>query len=150
VDTRVVPVAAVILTVLGIGTVIVGTALYIWGPLAFPSWVNVAVVAVEIGLGTIPCMMLVRAARLWREVDENQTRYTSIASGLLLLPGIGVVALFRVFANPCWDNPTCTGGSSIEDSVLLIGIVVLLLAAVVAILLLPVMLTITARSRKAQ
>jgi hypothetical protein len=136
---------AVALTILG-----TGTALYVRGPLAFPSAVQVGTVLGAVGLGAIPCFLLLQAARLTAAEDAPQARSASLAGGLVLLPGIGVAAIFRLIANPCWDNLTCTSGSSIEDGVLTIGILILLLAAAVALLLSPVLFSFTGRPLNAK
>jgi hypothetical protein len=131
---------AVVLVILGVGAVIVGTALYDHGTLAFPLLVPGAIFVGEIAIGTIPCIMLLRAARLTGTLDLARVRNASIAGGLVLLPASGVTALFSVVANPCWDNPSCTGGATVEDGVLKAGIFALILAAAVALVTTPILL----------
>jgi hypothetical protein len=147
---RVTTVAAVALTILGIGTLITGAALYVRGPLGFPLAVQVGIVLGAVGLGAIPCFLLLQAARLASGEDAPRARSASLAGGLVLLPGIGLAAIFRLIANPCWDNPTCTTGSPIEDGILTIGILILLLAAAVALLLSPLLFSITRRPLNVQ
>jgi hypothetical protein len=143
---RIAAVTGVALTALGIGVIALGTALYDRGALAFPVLVQIAVLAGEVGLGMVPCIMLLNAARLVHKGGLTRAKSTSIAGGLVLLPYIGAAALFRMFANPCWDNPTCTGGSSFEDAVLKGGIIFLMLAAAVALLISPILLGVVHRS----
>ncbi len=139
-------VAGAVLAALGVCAVVLGTALYDDRVLRFPIGVQIAIVVGVVGLGMVPCQMLLRAAKLARRADLPAARSASLAGGVVLLPGIGAVALFRVFANPCWDNPSCTGGSSLEDSILKAALLVLLLAAAVALLLSPLLLRAARRS----
>lgn len=134
------------LAALGLIAVVVGTALYDSRVLTFPVVVQVVVMAVGICLGAVPCTILLRAAGLAWMGDLTGARSASIAGGLVLLPGIGVAAFFRMFANPCWNNPTCTSDPSLEDGILKIGILVLMPAAAVALLITPILLGLARKS----
>lgn len=139
-------VAGVVLAALGVVAVALGAALYDSGALGFPIGVQIAVVVGVVGLGVVPCRMLLRAAESVFRADLTAARKASLAGGAVLLPGIGAVAAFRAFANPCWDNPGCTGGSSVEDNILKAALLVLLVSAAVALLLLPLLLRTPPRS----
>lgn len=143
---RLATITGVVLAALGVGALIAGSALYDSGVLAFPILLQIAVLAGEVGFGTVPCVMLLRAAQLARKEDVAQARSASVTGGLVLLPCIGAAALFRLVANPCWDNPTYSGGASFEDGILKAGILILLLAAVMALLLSPIFLVLVRRS----
>lgn len=135
-----------VVTVLGIAVLITGTALFDAQMLAFPFGVQVAIVVGGGALGLLPCRLLLRAVRLARPQTLTQSRTMSIGGGIMLLPGIAAAALFKVFANPCWDNPSCTGGMSLADTLLGYGIVILVVAVAVTLLVVPGFITVIERS----
>lgn len=138
-------IAGAVLAALGVVAVILGTVLYDSRALGFPIGVQIAVEVGIVGLGVVPVWMLLRAAKLVLQADLTAASAVSLSGGMVLLPCIGAVALFRILANPCWDNPSCTGGSSVEDSLLQAALIVSLLSAAVALLLLPLLLRLARR-----
>lgn len=135
-----------VLAALGVSAVVLGTALYDHEVLDFPTGVQIAVVVGVVGLAMVPCTMLLRAAQWVLRGNPTAATSASIGGGVVLLTGVGAVAFFKVFANPCWDNPSCTDGSSVADSILAAALLILLLAAAVALLLSPLLLHSARRS----
>jgi hypothetical protein len=134
------------LTLVGVVVLMVGTALFDGRTLSFPISVQIAFLVGEAAVGAVPCFLLLRGAQCARKRDFRRAITASIIAGLVLLPGIGVAALYRTFADPCWDNPTCTAGPSFAYTTITGGIVILLISAVCALILSPILLNVARKA----